>query len=113
MVVERRKRKRVPFISGTEFIIENKKIMPQLQDISMSGMSLQTAEIENIGTTGEIVIHLICGEEKKEIHALCRVVRHILPAAEHSVKGMGLEIVRIDPDSSILLYNLIRYQDTA
>jgi c-di-GMP-binding flagellar brake protein YcgR len=77
----------------------------------MGGMFLQTEEIEDIGVTGEIIIHLIIGEEKKDIRALCRVVRNILPSAENTDQGMGVEIVNIDPDSSILLYNLIKYQD--
>lgn len=114
MTVERRKRKRVPFYISTDFILPTGKIIqPYLHDISMEGFSLLTDEAIDIGYTGELVIHLKCGTQRKDIHAVCQVVRRLQASPKELAKGIGLKIIEIDSDSSILLYNLIKYQDVS
>jgi len=114
MTTEKRKRKRVSFIIQTEFIPDSgERIYPLIQDLSMNGLFLQTEGRPGLGTKGKIEILLQCGNEEKKLSAQCRVIRHVAPSPQNPIGGVGLEIYEIDPDSSILLFNIIKYQTEA
>lgn len=101
---EKRKRPRVDFNIETVLETENEvHRSDRCENISMSGMFLRTENPLPVGTTGRITITLTCGESRLEIKGECRVVRE-------EAAGMGLEFTDIDPDSSINLFNVVKYQ---
>ncbi len=113
MTDEKRKRKRVVFILETKFTPDQGvPIHPTIRDISMGGMFLITPENIAVGTMGKIEITLRCGAEQKTVQAQCKVVRRVKPFSDRpGQEGVGVEITDIDPDSSIILFNIIKYQN--
>lgn len=82
------------------------------QNISMSGIFLITPEPLPLGAKGKIIIDLECGEQHYRIRGLFEVVR-ITEKPGQSLEeppGMGLAFRKLDPEGSIHLYNVIRYQ---
>ena len=79
-------------------------------DISMNGIFLYTLDPLPVGDVGEICISVGSGLERKEVRALFEVVRVVAPGSDLKESGMGLLFAGIDPDSSITLFNIIRYQ---
>lgn len=104
----KRVRKRVSFDSEAVFIHEGVKHICTCENISMGGVLCETAEMFPVGTVGTISIVLISGYERLEIRASCRVVRIV--SSENDVFHLGLEFEALDSESSIVLYNLLRYQ---
>jgi hypothetical protein len=108
---EKRKRKRVAFNINTSFVPENGEPLPcVVQDISMSGFFLQTEKPFSQQTKGTVTIHLQFGDESKEVRAECVVARCIEDTEKPENSGMAVQIIQIDPDSSITLFNMVRYQ---
>jgi len=101
---EKRVRERVVYIIDTTFILPNgKNISCTIQDISMSGFYMVTMNPQPVGTEGKLKIILRLGETVKTVIASCRVTRT-------DNKGMALAITQIDQDSSIILFNMIKFQ---
>ncbi len=101
---EKRKWARVPYVIDVQLKITGKKLYYSVtQNISMKGVFLKTEEVLPKGTSGEIIINLEFGQTKIQVKADFTVVRS-------ETDGMGLNFTSIDPDSSITLYNIIKYQ---
>ena len=110
MTKERRRHPRVDFVVQASFAAGSQlRTDHQCENISMSGLFLRTDAPLPVGTLGKLLIVLVCGEERIEVRAECRVSR-VMGAASGQAFGMGLEYVSLDPDSSIALYNVVKYQ---
>ncbi|MCB2182000.1 MAG: PilZ domain-containing protein [Desulfobulbaceae bacterium] len=110
VINEKRKHVRVEFIIRAIFETEG-QIREDLQcrNISMSGLFLRTENPLPVGTRGNLLIVLECGENRLEVRAESKVAR-VVGSDNGLPWGMGLEYVRLDPDSSLNLYNVIKYQ---
>jgi hypothetical protein len=107
---ERRKFPRVDFVVQAVFEAEGHvRRDHQCENISMTGLFLRTDDPLPAGTRGMLLIVLECGEERLEVRAACQVSR-VVNAGSGRSAGMGLEYLSLDPDSSIALYNVVRYQ---
>jgi len=110
MTLNKRKRTRVPFDVDVHFNTAEEQIRSKkLQDISMSGIYFESETIVPLDTTGTVKLYLESGEQTIIITANGKVVRSI-PAELNSPGGIGIEFTEIDTDSSIHLFNVIRYQ---
>ena len=109
--VEKRERKRVDYIINAVFNSEQgNQISCTIQDISMSGFYLKTTNPLPVSSKGQVSIQLQFGEEHKEVHVECIVARCMNDPENKENAGMAVQITKMDPDSSITLYNMIRYQ---
>jgi len=107
---EKRRHPRVDFAVQASFEAEGLVRMDhRCENISMSGLFLRTDAPLPVGTLGNLKIVLSCGEDRLEVRAECKVSR-VMGAASGKAFGMGLEYVSLDPDSSITLYNVVKYQ---
>ncbi len=108
---EKRERIRVDYVIGTEFILENgKKLNCIIRDISMGGAFLLTEYPEPPQSKGQLKIVLKCGEEEKKVQAHCVVIRAVNNSDNPQDNGMAVQILEIDTDSSIVLYNVVKFQ---
>ena len=108
---EKRERKRVDYVIGTEFIFtDGTELKGILRDISMGGAFLITENHHEGNTRGKLKIHLNCGNQDKEIQADCLILRTVNGQEDPTKNGIAVQIVDIDPDSSITLYNVVKYQ---
>jgi len=106
--LEKRKRERVDYVLDAKFTLSGgKTITCKLHDISMSGFFLQTEEVLSVGSKGTIHITLQFGENIRKVEALCTVTRSL---KRLDASGFALQISKIDTDSSINLYNMIKFQ---
>jgi len=107
---EKRRYPRVDFVVQASFTAEGLvRTDHRCENISMSGLFLRTDAPLPVGTRGNLLIVLACGEERIEVRADCKVSR-VMGTASGKAFGMGLEYVGLDPDSSIALYNVVKYQ---
>ena len=107
---ERRRHPRVKFVITAVFeTADDVRKDHQCENISMSGLFLRTDEPLPVGTRGNVLIVLECGDDRIEVRAECKVSR-VVDSKSGQLSGMGLEYVALDPDSSIALYNVVRYQ---
>ncbi|MBI5556075.1 MAG: PilZ domain-containing protein [Deltaproteobacteria bacterium] len=107
---EKRRYPRVDFVIEALFEAESRAITDlHCENISMSGLFLRTDAPLPVGTRGNLNILLECGEERLEVRAQCRVAR-VVGVESGQPLGMGLEYISLDPDSSLALYNVVRYQ---
>lgn len=109
---EGRIRRRVPFsaeiiltVEGTDYCYDS------TQDISMSGMFICADKPLPVDTKGTMLLKLECGSRKAQVTAGFRVIRQQLTVEPEICRGMAIEFNDIDTDSSIILYNVVRYQD--
>ena len=110
MKSERRKRPRVDFVIKVVFETKDQvREDLQCENISMSGLFLRTDAPLPVGTVGAVLIVLESGQERLEVRCECKVAR-VVGKEDDSFAGMGLEYVVLDPDSSLTLYNVIKYQ---
>ncbi len=101
---EKRVRERVVYIIDTNFILsDGNEISCTIQDISMSGFYMVTMQAQPEGTEGRLKIILRLGDTVKTVNAICRVARK-------DKRGMALTIIQIDQESSITLFNMIKFQ---
>jgi len=108
--MERRRYPRVDFVVQASFTAEGLvRTDNRCENISMSGLFLRTDAPLPVGTRGNLLIVLECGEERIEVRAECKVSR-VVGEKSGNAFGMGLEYVSLDPDSSIALYNVVKYQ---
>jgi hypothetical protein len=107
---ERRRFPRVDFVVQAVFETQGQvRRDHQCENISMAGLFLRTDAPLPVGTRGSLLIVLECGEERLEVRAACEVSRVVQPGSGRAA-GMGLQYLRLDPDSSLALYNVVRYQ---
>ncbi len=103
---EKRMRERVVYIIDTSFILpDGKEISCTIQDISMSGFYIETMQVQPKDSEGKLKILLRLGDNQKTVTAVCRVARM-------DKMGMALTITHIDQESSITLFNMIKFQST-
>ena len=108
--MERRRFPRVDFVVQAVFETEGRvRRDHQCENISMVGLFLRTEEPLPVGTRGRVLIILECGEERLEVRAACQVSR-VVKSGGGSPAGMGLQYQNLDPDSSLALYNVVKYQ---
>lgn len=111
---DNRLRKRVPF--ETEVILTIGKVkrkFTKTRDISMNGLSVETEEIIQIGTEGNMELILSSGLQKIIIKSKFRVARVFAVEKDKKRKslssGFGIELFGFEEDSSEQLYNIIKY----
>ncbi len=110
MSMERRNRPRVDFSINVIFQIENRHLHDQqCENISMSGLFLRTDTPLPLETVGQLHIVLECGKDRLEVQAKSKIVRVVNDESGKTV-GVGLEFIDLDSDSSLNLYNVIKYQ---
>jgi len=111
--IEKRKRPRVDFTIKVIFQAENIDLQDQqCENISMSGLFLRTGITLPLKTVGQLQIVLECGEDRLEVRSKSKVVRVVNDESGKTV-GVGLEFIDLDSDSSLNLFNLIKYQGGA
>ena len=109
--IEKRIRKRVDYLIDTTYIIADGSEIPCIiHDISMSGFYLQTEDPQPEQSKVQVKITLQIGNEKQKVSAECIVIRSVRDTENSENSGMALQVIRIDQDSSITLYNMIKYQ---
>ena len=107
---ERRKRPRVDFVIKVVFETKDQvREDLQCENVSMSGLFLRTDAPLPVGTVGTVLIVLESGQDRLEVRCQCKVAR-VVGKKDGASAGMGLEYVVLDPDSSLTLYNVIKYQ---
>lgn len=100
---EKRVRERVNYIIDTLFTTEdNTLINGTVKDLSMNGFYLETEQPLPVDAQGRLKIILQLGETVKTMEAVCHVIRK-------EDRGMALTIDQIDQESSITLYNMIKF----
>ena len=108
--MEKRRRERVNAqLTITVTTALGQELFTETRDISMNGLFITTPRPYAVGTSGSLEMLLLCGDERLSVSAGF-IVRRSLSAADNEYAGMGLEFTLIDSDSSIHLYNIIRYQ---
>lgn len=104
MSSEKRIRQRVPLTLEAMLQVGESSVgYPRTRDISMSGIYLDTDSPLAVGTKGRVTLELASGADGVSIQADFEVVRN-------DPKGMAISFTHMDPDSSIHLYNVIKYQ---
>lgn len=104
----KRKRARVPFsvklaLSVGGQVREYEKTL----DISTGGIFVFTDKPLENGTKGDFVIRLLSRQASSvEIKGKFQVIYRY---EKQGKKGMGLNFTRVDPESSLELYKIIRY----
>ncbi len=107
-----RNRKRVDFVSDVTLVLHGQEYhYTETKDISMEGVFICTEAPLPIGETGQMILNQECGELKAQVKASFRVVRHQRADETAMPSGMGIIFTDIDSDSSITLFNIVRYQD--
>ncbi len=109
-----RLRKRVPFETSITIEYGGESVTyRQTYDISMNGVFVRTAKPLPVGLKGSFVITLSVGMRNDRIVGRCEVVRSVSIddglSEEDPGLGMGLKFIKLEPDSSIMLYQIIRY----
>jgi hypothetical protein len=113
----KRLRERAPF--KTEIILsmgKAEKRYSKTRDISMNGLFVETDNVSDIlplGSEGKIEILLVLGESKIIIKGKFLVMRVIDLVKDKNGNplplGFGIELFDFEGDSSIELYNVLRY----
>jgi len=110
---EKRKHHRVDYNIEAELVTEGQKIFStQIQNISMDGLYLITNDVLPVGAKGQITIALKFGKSKMKVKADCVIVRSEVTQDITIEPRVGVKFTSVDPDSSIVLYNMIKYQTT-
>lgn len=104
-------RKRIHFVADVSLNIDGDiTYYTESRDVSMSGIFLLTDSPPTVGANGQIKITLEVGERKLFVHADCEVVRTVAESDEKDGNGAGIHFTSIDTESSINLFNIIKYQ---
>jgi len=108
---EKRGRKRVLYRIEAKIELENRTVYySNVHDISMSGVFLESDDPLEKGVEGRITIQLKSGDMEEEIKSGFSVTRVVSEAGDKQPAGFAIVFSDLDPDSSILLYNIIKYQ---
>ena len=78
-------------------------------EVTCLALDLLTDAPLPVGTVGTVLIVLESGQDRLEVRCQCKVAR-VVGKKDGASAGMGLEYVVLDPDSSLTLYNVIKYQ---
>ena len=109
--LDKRGRKRVTYRYTAKLEVSGfEPMLVGIHDISMSGVFLKTEQTLPSGTRGRLTIILQCGEETQKIHAQFVVQREVVRATEEQPRGMAVKLEGLNSDSSIHLFNIIKYQ---
>ena len=110
-ITEKRARKRVLYRFEAKVEVSGYQVIyPEIHDISMSGVYIKTEETVPVGTRGHITIVLRCGDIQEKIYSQFIVQRVIKQASESQPRGFAVLFEDIDTESSITLFNIIKYQ---
>lgn len=106
--LNRRKLDRVAFTINLALTTQDRTLnYSETHDISTGGIFVVTDDQLDVGTTGDFVINLTSGGNGGvEIKGRFEVVSH---SDKDGVRGMGIHFKDLDPDSSIRLYRIVRY----
>ncbi len=106
---EKRQRLRVPFESSIEIDTgDGKKMFESLQDISMSGFFIKTADTFDSEKDYDFDLKLTCGEKEININGKCVPIR-VEEGKVCQELGVGFKITEIDPEGSQELFKLVKY----
>ena len=108
---DRRRRKRVLYSIDAKIELEDKQVYyPEVHDISMSGIFLKSDEPLSINTKGLITIRLILGDIEENVKSEFIVQRIVAKGNKNQPPGFAVQFTELDSDSSIVLFNMIKYQ---
>ncbi len=104
---DKRKFDRVDFIIDLDLATGGNALhYERTHDISMGGIFVTTDEPLEMGTEGAFAIVLSPGEEGISIKGKFKVASVF---DKEGAKGMGLSFTEIEPNSSIELYRVVKY----
>ena len=103
----KRKFDRVTFRIAITLTIDGNTVhYTKTHDISMNGIFVVTDETLPLDTEGDFEIVLAPGREGIAIKGSFKVVNIFEKRGE---KGMGLHFMKVDPDASVELYRVVKY----
>ncbi|MEE8484616.1 MAG: PilZ domain-containing protein [Nitrospinota bacterium] len=103
----KRKFSRVNFIIDLDLATGGSTLhYDRTHDISMGGIFVKTDEALKVGTEGAFTIVLSPGEDGVSIKGKFRVASIF---DKGGAKGMGLNFTEIEPNSSVELYRVIKF----
>ncbi len=108
---ERRKRNRIPYQIPIRLKNTTEWTEATCNNLSMSGMSLQTTTELAVGDLGDFKLVPAMGTERIEITGEFKVVHVQEAQAESEQSEFGVVFNRLDDDSSLNLYQIIRQYD--
>lgn len=88
-------------------------VYQRTHDLSMNGVFVKTVKPLPLGARGRFALTLSAGMKQEVIKGVCEVARVVslddgLSESEQG-PGMGLKFVELEPESSRMLYMVIRY----
>ncbi|NLX17695.1 MAG: PilZ domain-containing protein [Desulfobulbus sp.] len=101
---ERRQSRRISFVSTAVLRYGEGQILEtavDTRDISLDGVFVETPERLAPGTSCDVEIHLTGGTSRMHFFAQGVVRRH-------DAKGMGIAFTRLEPDSYLHIFNLVK-----
>ncbi len=109
-----RRQKRVHFT--TRILLTHQKTVteyPKTSDISMNGVFVRTVRPLALGSTGRFTLILEAGMRQERIEGDYEVVRVVSVddgfSDDETGAGMAVKFAAIEPESSLLLYEVVRY----
>ncbi|MBF0171571.1 MAG: PilZ domain-containing protein [Nitrospinae bacterium] len=109
-----RRQKRVPFTARIVLSHPGGETeYPRTVDISMKGVFVRTVRPLPLGTAGRFALLLEAGMRRERIEGAYEVVR-VVPVDDgfsdaETGAGMAVKFGAVDPESSLLLYDVVRY----
>lgn len=107
---ERRRQPRVSYKSEVRVEVNGDKLSGQCKNLSMSGMLLVLDRALAVGSQGRLEISQQMEEERLEIDSGFEVMRINDLMKKGGICEIGLHFNDLDFDSSVKLYNVIRYR---
>jgi len=107
-VKEKRKHRRVPFVSKVSYILADNVQYYYSQDLSVGGMFLETKKPFPVGAKLELDFPL--PETDSRIRVRGQVVRVTKPNPAHYnlVPGMGIVFIEVNPDTYAMLEEFLK-----
>lgn len=106
--IERRRYRRVDYVVSIEIDGKERPFRGRTVNVSVRGMLIESEELLNRGDKGIVRLFESCGEDSLLIGARFEVA-WMMPR-EPGGCSCGVELTEIDSESSINLYNIVRYQ---
>ena len=112
----KRKRSRVHFETSISLFLDDQiKTYQRTYDVSMNGVFVKTATAVELGTACKFHLTLSVGMRKEIIKGECEVVRIVSMddglSEELPGPGMALKFIELEPESSELLFQIIRHNE--
>jgi hypothetical protein len=104
-----RKRKRINYHVSVQLTLDDRILSGHCENLSMSGMLITTSQEVPQTLRGKVEICQTLGENSLVVESGFQVI-WTKRNQEKQVFLAGLNFHGLDPDSSITLYNMIRYQ---